>query len=143
MNVGDILDMKGSDVYSVGPAQSVAEAAGVLAEHRIGVVLVKHKAEVIGILSERDIIRAVTEYGQAALIMQVRNFMSSPVKSCSSNDSVASIVQVMNDRRIRHLPVVDYGSLNGMISITDIVKFRLAEKQRELAVMRDYAVARV
>lgn len=143
MNVGDILDMKGNDVYAVGPGQSVAEAAEVLARHRIGVVLVKHRAEVTGILSERDIIRAATEYGSAALSMQVRNFMSSPVKSCSSNDSVATIVQVMNDRRIRHLPVVDYGCLNGMISITDIVKFRLAEKQKELAVMRDYAVARV
>ncbi|CAA7626889.1 CBS domain-containing protein [Magnetospirillum sp. SS-4] len=143
MNVGDILDMKGNDVYSVRPGQSMAEAAEVLAENRIGVVLVRHRGEVTGILSERDIIRAVTEYGPAAMIMQVRNFMSSPVKTCASADSVSAVVQIMNDRCIRHLPVVDYGSLNGMISITDIVRYRLAEKQRELAVMRDYAVARV
>ncbi|MDO8605053.1 MAG: CBS domain-containing protein [Phaeospirillum sp.] len=141
MNVGDILHIKGDDVYSVHPHQSVADAANVLAEHRIGVVLVRHRGEVVGILSERDIIRAITDHKAAALIMQVRNFMSSPVQTCSPDDSVAKAVETMNGRRIRHLPVVSLGALVGMLSITDIVKYRLSEKQKEVAALRDFAVA--
>ncbi|TAN64500.1 MAG: CBS domain-containing protein [Magnetospirillum sp.] len=141
MNVGDILDMKGDDVYSVHPHQSVADAADVLATNRIGVVLVRHRGEVVGILSERDIIRAVTEHKTATLTMQVRNFMSSPVQTCTPRDTVATAMETMNRRCIRHLPVVHLGSLVGMLSITDIVKYRLSEKQKEVAALRDYAVA--
>ena len=141
MNVGDILDLKGDDVYSVHPHQSVADAADVLAKQGIGVVLVRNRGEVVGILSERDIIRAVTDYKAAALTMQVRNFMSSPVKTCTPRDTVASAMETMNSRRIRHLPVVNFGLLVGMLSITDVVKYRLSEKQKEVAALRDYAVA--
>ena len=141
MKVGDILDMKGDDVYCVDPQQSVADAAEVLARHRIGVVLVRHRGEVVGILSERDIIRAVTGHKAAALSMQVRNFMSSPVLSCAPQDSVAKVTETMDARRIRHLPVIKSGALVGMLSITDNVKYRLSEKQKEVAAWRDFAAA--
>ena len=141
MNVGDILGLKGDDVYSVQPHQSLAEAADILAKKRIGVVMVRHRGEVIGILSERDIIRAVTEHKAAALTMQVRNFMSSPVHTCSPRDEIAKVSETMNAKRIRHLPVCNLGALVGMLSITDIVKYQLSQKQKEVAALREYAVA--
>ncbi|MEW5728524.1 MAG: CBS domain-containing protein [Pseudomonadota bacterium] len=141
MTVGIILKNKGDAVYTVAPDQSMAAAADILATHRIGVALVCEGDEVVGVLSERDIVAAVSERRERAMAARVREFMSSPVVTCGPRDRVKDIMGIMNDRRIRHLPVVEDSTVVGMISIGDVIKHRLAETQMECAVLRDVALA--
>ncbi|BAE49376.1 CBS domain-containing protein [Paramagnetospirillum magneticum] len=93
-------------------------------------------------LSERDIVKGLAQYGKAALEMPVRNVMSSPVVTCSPGDSVKTIMGVMTERRIRHLPVLEKDELVGIVSIGDAVNFRLTEAQMEMNVLRDVAATR-
>lgn len=141
MNVQSILKSKNGPVHSVRPEQTLADAADLLADHRIGVVLVTDGDDVVGVLSERDIVAAVSKRRASALTLPVRSVMSSPVLTCRPQDSIKEVMQVMNTRRIRHLPVVDDDTVVGMISIRDVIKHRLDEKQMEVAVLRDVAMA--
>ena len=144
MSVEAILKTKGSNVFTVRPEHSVADAAALLTTKRVGVAVVcDAKGKLVGVLSERDIVKGLAQYGKAALEMPVRNVMSSPVVTCSPSDTVKSVMEVMTERRIRHLPVLEKdGDLLGIVSIGDAVNFRLHEAQLEMSVLRDFAVTR-
>lgn len=143
MSVESILKTKGSVVFTIRPEHSVADAAALLTSKKVGVAVVcDAKGKLQGVLSERDIVKGLSQYGKAALEMPVRNVMSSPVVTCAPGDSVKSIMSVMTERRIRHLPVVEKDELLGIVSIGDAVNFRLTEAQLEMGVLRDVAVTR-
>ncbi|OAN52278.1 CBS domain-containing protein [Paramagnetospirillum marisnigri] len=143
MSVEAILKTKGSNVFTVRPEHSVADAANLLTNKKVGVAVVcDAKGKLVGVLSERDIVKGLSQYGKGALEMAVRNVMSSPVVTCAPGDSVKAIMEVMTERRIRHLPVVEKDELLGIVSIGDAVNFRLHEAQLEMSVLRDFAATR-
>ena len=143
MSVETILKTKGSVVFTIRPEHSVADAAALLTNKKVGVAVVcDAKGKLQGVLSERDIVKGMAQYGKAALEMPVRNVMSSPVVTCSPGDSVKTIMGVMTERRIRHLPVLEKDELIGIVSIGDAVNFRLTEAQMEMNVLRDVAATR-
>ncbi len=140
MYVSEVLRGKGGWVERIRPESTVAEAARLITEHRIGaVVVVDVRDRVIGILSERDIVRGAAAEGAAALDLPISDLMSSNVVSCSPDDDVKNVMQVMTLRRIRHLPVMEGDALTGIVSIGDLVKARLDEQAIEVGVLRDYA----
>ena len=139
MNVAAILRSKGSQVVTVSPEQSIAEVARVLAEARIGAVVVSSDhMRVKGILSERDIVVALATRGAAVLDMKASELMTSKVTTCSLDDEAAGLMAVMTDRRIRHVPVLHKNELCGMISIGDVVKWRVGEIEQEADALRAY-----
>jgi CBS domain-containing protein len=143
MSVEAILKTKGSNVFTVRPEHSVADVAALLTNKKVGVAVVcDAKGKLVGVLSERDIVKGLSQYGKAALEMPVRNIMSSPVVTCGPSDSVKAVMEVMTERRIRHLPVIDRDELLGIVSIGDAVNFRLHEAQMEMNVLRDFAATR-
>ncbi|HLO75541.1 MAG TPA: CBS domain-containing protein [Magnetospirillum sp.] len=143
MSVETILKAKGNNVFSVRPEHSVADAAALMSTKRVGVAIVcDAKGRLQGMVSERDIVAGMHQYGKGLLDMPVRNIMSSPVVTCSPTDSVKSIMEVMTVRRVRHLPVVDGDSVVGIVSIGDAVNDRLHDSELERAVLRDFAVTR-
>jgi CBS domain-containing protein len=138
MTVQHILAVKGRDVVAIQPHRTIAEASRLLASHRIGAVLVTGAdAELLGILSERDIVRAVSA-GPAALDDAVSKHMTERVITCTPEMLVYDVMDVMTAGRFRHLPVVEHGRLAGLISIGDVVKHRLAEFEAETKAMREY-----
>lgn len=139
MTVQKILKHKGDEIFAVRPEHTIAEAAQLLTNRRIGVALVCDGVTCVGVLSERDIVLGLAKHKGNALTMPVRALMTSPVVTCAPGDKVKAIMSVMTERRIRHLPVVAENALVGMVSIGDVIKHRLAEKQLEAAVLRDYA----
>ncbi len=142
MYVADILNAKGNDVIATGPAETVAVTARLLNDRRIGAVLVRDaKDDVVGVISERDIIRGIAVNGAGALDMEVRELMTSEVVSCKPTDTISEVMRVMTTHRFRHLPVMEDGTLKGMISIGDVVKYRLEETEMEARVLRDYVIA--
>ena len=139
MRVHGVLRTKGTDVVTTDPSATLLEAATVLHQHRIGALLVTNDdGTVAGILSERDIVHAVTRLGVLALEGRVADAMSVEVVSCTSEDSLESLMETMTQRRIRHLPVLDDGALMGIVSIGDVVKRRLAEISDESKALQDY-----
>jgi CBS domain-containing protein len=136
MFISDVLSVKGRNVVRVHPTDSVDLAVRKLVEHRIGAVVVEDRwMKPVGIFSERDFIRAVAKEGSAALGRQVRELMTSPVMSCRSSDRIDAALATMTMARIRHLPVIDGGELRGIVSIGDLVKHRLDEKELEANVL--------
>lgn len=143
MSVEAILKTKGSTVFTIRPEHSVSDAAALMSAKKVGVAMVcDAKGRLQGVISERDIVAGITQYGKGLLDMPVRNIMSSPVVTCSPVDSVKSILEIMTKRRIRHLPVVDGEDILGIVSIGDAVNYRLTQSEMEKAVLRDFAVAR-
>jgi CBS domain-containing protein len=143
MSVEAILKTKGSNVFTVRLEHTISEAAALLTTKKVGVAVVcDAKGKLVGVLSERDIVKGISQYGKGALEMAVRNVMSSPVVTCAPGDSVKAIMEVMTERRIRHLPVVENDYLLGIVSIGDAVNFRLHEAQMEMNVLRDFAATR-
>ena len=142
MYVADLLNAKGAEVIATGPAETVEATARLLNVRRIGAVLVRDaKDNVIGVISERDIIRGIAVNGARALDMEVRDLMTREVVSCKPTDTISEVMRVMTTRRFRHLPVMEDGALKGMISIGDVVKYRLEETEMEARVLRDYVIA--
>ena len=142
MYVAGILNAKGSEVIATGPTETVAVTARLLNDRRIGAVLVRDGEDnVIGVISERDIIRGIAVNGAGALDMEVRELMTSEVVSCKLTDTISEVMRVMTTRRFRHLPVMEDGALKGMISIGDVVKYRLEETETEARALRDYVIA--
>ena len=142
MHVADILKAKGTDVVTTGPDETVAATVRLLNVKRIGAVVVCDAAgKVVGVISERDIIRGVAVNGARALEMRVRDLMTSEVITCKPTETISEVMKVMTERRFRHLPVIDGGELQGIISIGDVVKNRLEETEMEARVLRDYVIA--
>jgi CBS domain-containing protein len=143
MNVKTILAAKkrnlGGDLIDIEPAADLAAAAKLLAAHRIGAVVIRGAAgRLAGILSERDIVRAIAEHGTSALALPVVQVMTREVETCSADDTVAAIMERMTAGKFRHLPVTSNGKLIGLISIGDVVKERVGEIEQETEAMRDY-----
>jgi CBS domain-containing protein len=139
MNVKAILAAKSGDVTSVEPTADLEAAARLLVAHRIGALVIRGAGgRLAGILSERDIVRALAERGAAALGLPVGQVMTREVETCGENDSVASLMERMTAGKFRHMPVVEQGRLIGLISIGDVVKQRVEEFERESEAMRDY-----
>ena len=142
MFVSDILSQKGGLVFSVTPATSVAEVSKQLSGRRIGSVLVLNEASsVVGIVSERDLVRALAMHGPKALDLEARQIMTRDVVTCDPDDSIDEVMQAMTNGRFRHLPVVQRGELLGLVSIGDVVKARLEEAQHETEALKAYIVA--
>jgi len=139
MSVSHILKHKGRDVVTAAPNDSVKSIVETLAKKRIGAVIIADaKGKIAGIVSERDVVRSLAELGVQALSQPVSAIMSKNVKVCSENDSETELMAMMTENRIRHLPVVDMGKLVGMISIGDVVKFRIEAIERDAADMKAY-----
>jgi CBS domain-containing protein len=139
MTVRTILATKGSNVVTIEPTATLDAAMKMLAQHRIGalVVLGPHQ-RVIGILSERDIVRVMAEQGAAALTLPLAQVMTRKVRTCSQTDTIAAIMEQMTTGKFRHIPVVEEDRLAGIVSIGDVVKHRLQEIEREASALRDY-----
>jgi CBS domain-containing protein len=138
MNVATILKAKGSEVETVGPDKSLGEVARILSAKRIGAVLVMEGEHLLGILSERDIVKTVGISGAEGLDRRVREIMTARIVTCSLNDSVDELMDMMTEGRFRHLPVVENDRLVGIISIGDVVKHRIAETVMETEALRLY-----
>lgn len=139
MTVKSILDIKGREVVTVPPEMSLADAAKSLSANRIGAVILAGADKVIyGILSERDIVRAIANEGPAALDKPVTAFMTPRVHVCREDHTVNEVMRIMTMGRFRHLPVERDGKLVGIVSIGDVVKRRIEEAEREAEEIRTY-----
>jgi CBS domain-containing protein len=138
MTVRAILDTKGHQIESVEPDARLSAVIKTLAERKIGAVLVMSQGRVEGILSERDIVRVLGERGAAALDEPVSAVMTRKVVSCKQADTVAAIMEMMTSGKFRHLPVVEDDTVVGLISIGDIVKWRVGEYEAEQEALREY-----
>jgi CBS domain-containing protein len=138
MTVRAILDSKGHQIESVEPDAKLSAAIKVLSEKKIGAVLVVSKGRIEGILSERDIVRVLGERGAAVLDEPVSAVMTRKVISCNQSDTVSAIMEMMTLGKFRHLPVVEDGRVVGLISIGDIVKWRVREYETEQEALREY-----
>ena len=143
MTVAAILREKGGEIIDVAPDETVADAARLLGEKRIGAVLVRRGGEIAGILSERDIVRAAGAEGAEVFERPVSALMTRDVVRCSPSDTVERVMRVMTEGRFRHLPVVDGGRLVGVVSIGDVVRRRIEDAEREAESMREYVTAGV
>lgn len=139
MNVKTILSLKGNHVTTIEPNATLEAAVAVLAEHRIGALVVLGADQrVIGILSERDIVRTLAELGASALSTPLAQVMTRKVVTCSEAETVGGIMERMTVGKFRHVPVVEQDRLVGIVSIGDVVKHRLSEIEHESAALRDY-----
>jgi CBS domain-containing protein len=139
MSVSHILGVKGRNVFTVRPTDTVEAVAKLLGEKRIGAVVVTDLAgHIAGIVSERDVVRHVALEGAAVLPKLASTIMTKNVLTCQDGDSEQELMTLMTSKRIRHLPVVSDGKLNGMISIGDVVKFRIEAIEREAEEMKAY-----
>ncbi|MFT0859869.1 CBS domain-containing protein [Ancylobacter sp. G4_0304] len=142
MTVRMILDEKGYDVATIEPTATLREAVELLAEKRIGAIVVTDsERRVIGILSERDIVRVIGLDGPGRLDDAVSSVMTSKVVTADGNETIPQIMEQMTAGRFRHVPVVRAGKLIGIISIGDVVKHRVAEMERESHAMREYIMS--
>ncbi|WP_219415974.1 CBS domain-containing protein [Pseudonocardia nigra] len=143
MKIADILGSKGRNVHTVLPWLTVAEVVDRLNRHRVGAVLVCDENRAIrGIVSERDIVRALGKYGSDLLGKPVSEVMTPHVETCEPDETVAHAMARMTFGRYRHLPVVVDGALVGLVSIGDLVKHRVREMELETGVLRDRVIAR-
>jgi CBS domain-containing protein len=139
MTVKEILSHKGVDVVTTDPHASIADAVKLLAARRIGAVVVTGAdRRIVGILSERDIVRALADKGSGALDAPVAEVMTRKVDTCSLTQTVSELMEQMTSGKFRHVPVVEQGRLAGIISIGDVVKSRVQEMEQESAALKDY-----
>ncbi len=139
MTIAAILRNKGGHVVTVGPGEDLGAVCQSLAQHRIGAALVRDTdGAILGIVSERDIVRHLAHDGAAALAKTARQVMTSDLHTVSAETSIVDALGMMTDRRIRHLPVMEEGRLVGMVSIGDLVKARIAEAVTEAETLRAF-----
>jgi CBS domain-containing protein len=139
MTVKAILEAKGGSVITIEPTASLEEAAKILAERRIGALVVTGPEQrVVGIISERDIVAMLAARGCHALDVPLTAVMTRKVTTCSPSDTISTIMERMTAGKFRHVPVVEEGRLTGIISIGDVVKHRLQEMENEQNALRDY-----
>jgi len=146
MTVKAILSRKGNDVFTIEPTATLGDAIKILDEHRIGVVVITSAdQQMLGILSERDIVRTLARNAQVAGGCQfcqepVGQVMTRQVETCKESDTVCEIMERMTTGKFRHLPVIEHGRLVGIVSIGDVVKHRLAEMAFESNALREYVM---
>jgi CBS domain-containing protein len=134
-----ILERKGYDVFSAAPETTLGDAVAALAKHKIGaIVIVDDKKAIKGILSERDVVRAIAADGADVLWRPVSEIMTIKVSVCSEKHTVNQVMEMMTRGRFRHLPVEKDGRLHGIVSIGDVVKLRIEEVERESQEIRSY-----
>jgi CBS domain-containing protein len=139
MRLTDVLRSKGDGVVTVQPGSTVRDLLGVLAEHGIGAAVVSSDGRAVeGIVSERDVVRAVADRGAGVLDEAVSGICTTDVHTCAPDAHVDDLMRVMTERRIRHVPVVVDGALTGIVSIGDVVKHRMGELEGERAALSDY-----
>jgi CBS domain-containing protein len=139
MLIRQILSAKGHEVVTTRPEATIAEVAGLLKAKGIGAVVVTDDGgRLSGIISERDIARGLADHGAELMEMRVSQLMSVEVVTCTPKDGLEKLMQVMTDGRFRHLPVLEDGTLAGIISIGDVVKHRLKELEDETHMLQDY-----
>jgi CBS domain-containing protein len=137
-SVRQLLEGKGRAVHSVEPQAPVLEAIRLMAEHHVGALVVMTGEVLNGIVSERDYARKVILLGRSSSATPVRDIMSTPVISVSLEDAVPKCMQLMTERRVRHLPVIDGGRVIGMVSIGDLVKAVIAEQRQQIEQLESY-----
>jgi CBS domain-containing protein len=139
MNISQILKAKGRAVATARPNATLSEIISKLAQKKIGaIVIVGDAGEVVGIVSERDVIRQLGDRGEAALKEPVSQAMTTSVISCQETSTLEEMMELMTQGRFRHVPVIEDGALVGIVSIGDIVKHHVAEVEMEVTAMRDY-----
>jgi len=144
MTVRVLMQYRGNsgEVISVTPETTVEELTRVLVEHRIGAVLVRDEDGTIrGLISERDVIHGIAEHGRGTTQLKVSELMSTDLITCGCDDSIDSVMSMMTDHRVRHVPIMDGGALAGIISIGDVVKYRIEQTEREAQQLREYITA--
>lgn len=139
MTVRSILEFKGRDVVTMARTETLAAVARTLAEKKIGaVVVVDQQRRILGIVSERDVVKAIAGIGASCLDQPVSNFMTRNVTCCSESNTVNQVMELMTHGRFRHLPVETDGQLAGLVSIGDVVRRRIEEVEREAEEMKAY-----
>lgn len=138
MTIAAILSGKGSEVVSVTSGTSVVDCVALLADKKIGAVPVLDEGRILGIFSERDLVRCLCDQGSAALAWPVDRVMSSPVHTVDTGTPILSALATMTERRLRHLPVVEEGQIRGIVSIGDLVKHRIERIEAEADALRSY-----
>jgi CBS domain-containing protein len=139
MTVKTILSTKGCQVTTIEPTATLESGIRILAERGIGALVVLGAEDrVIGILSERDIVRALAERGAGALTESLARIMTRKVSTCTQSETVNSIMKQMTEGKVRHVPVIEEERLVGIVSIGDVVKHRLMEMERDFEAMHDY-----
>lgn len=143
MQIAKLLGQKDAFVATIGPDASVADAAAEMTARSIGALVVSTDGnEILGIVSERDIVRAISETGASVLDASVQSIMSDEVRTCTPEDLVDTLMATMTEHRIRHLPVLTDGRLMGIVSIGDLVKARMDELENDRTVLEQYISAR-
>lgn len=139
MTVRSILSSKGNDVVTAGPASSVAEIANILADRKIGAIVMTDSANhVVGIISERDVVREIARRGAEILQEKADAVMTRKVVTCKPEHTINEVMQLMTGGKFRHLPVVENGQLTGIVSIGDVVKVRIQQAEKEADAIREY-----
>ena len=143
MNVAQLLDFKGHEVASINQSRSIADAVGLMKERGIGALVVTGaERPLVGMISERDVVRALGARGAEALQDQVSTLMSRDIVTCTLDTTCATLMGLMTAERVRHLPVIEAGSLVGLISIGDVVRARFEELERDRQELLEYVQAR-
>lgn len=143
MQIAKLLVAKGPSVATISPDASILQAAQAMTARSIGALVVSiDDTTILGIISERDVVRAVSDSGASVLDAPVRSVMSNQVRTCGPDDLVDSLMATMTDHRIRHLPVLSDGKLSGIVSIGDLVKARMDELEYDRKVLEHYITAR-
>jgi CBS domain-containing protein len=138
MKISDILRYKGTSVVTIAPSESVRALLARLAEHNVGALVVAEGDRVVGIISERDIVRRLDERGAEILDVPVSELMTAAVISCAPSDDVDTIAGSMTDRRIRHMPVLSDGALAGIVTIGDVVAGRIRQLEQDRGQLEQY-----
>ncbi len=142
MNVETILRQKGTDVATITPEATIKRAADWLRAKNVGALVVIRNDAIVGIVSERDIVRAFAQHGESVASMQVKDIMTHGVITASMSDDLTHLMHLMTRHRVRHMPVLQNGKLAGIVSIGDVVKHRLDDLELETSVLRDVYIAR-
>jgi len=143
VRISTLLANKGSDVATIGGDATVAQAVDELSRHHVGALVVSDDGQTIdGIVSERDVVRKMSESGEAVVHELVSSIMSPTVTTCSPDDDTESLMRIMTERRIRHVPVTVEGRLCGIVSIGDVVKDRIEELEKNRTELIEYITAR-
>ena len=136
-----ILKNKGDAVITISVFESVRDAIGTMVEHKIAALVLTKGAEIIGVVSERDVLQAISDGGPTIFNAPIGHIVTGPLVAVSPGETTKRVMHLMTHSRIRHLPVMDSGQLVGIVSVGDIVKYRLEELEMESNVLRDLAVA--